>query len=42
MIYQQLHMQKSDKEIGDAAMCNEKNVKYYTYTHRPTRFETLQ
>jgi hypothetical protein len=22
------HMQKSDSEVGDAAMCNEKNVKY--------------
>jgi len=35
-------MQKSDKEIGDAAMCNEKNVKYYTDTHRPIRFRALQ
>ncbi len=33
-----LHMQKSDKEAGDAAMCNEKNVKCYTDTHRPTKF----
>jgi len=42
MIHQQQHMQKSDKEIGDAAMCHEKNVKYYTDTHRPTRFRALQ
>jgi len=42
MIHQQLHMQKSDKEIGDAAMCNEKSVKYYTDTHRPIRFRALQ
>ncbi|KAA6419462.1 MAG: hypothetical protein FRX49_10560 [Trebouxia sp. A1-2] len=35
------HMQKSDNEMGDVAMCNEKNVKYYIDTHRPTRFRAL-
>ena len=35
------HMQKSDREIGDAAICDEYNVKCYTCTHRPTRFRAL-
>ena len=37
MIHRQQHLQESHKEIGEAAMCNEKNAKYYTDTHRPTR-----
>ena len=38
MIHQQLQMNASLEDISDAAMCNEKNAKYYTDIHRPTRF----
>ena len=38
MIHRQQHMQATHQELGEAAMCNEKNAKYYTDVHRPTRF----
>ena len=38
MVHQQQHMHASYSEIGEAAMCNEKNAKYYIDLHRPTRF----
>ena len=38
MIHRQQRMQESYLGIGEAAMCNEKNAKYYTDTHRPTRY----
>ena len=41
MIHRQQHQQESHKEVGEAAMCKQKNVKYYTDVHRPTRFSAL-
>ena len=41
MIHRQQHLQESHREIGEAAMCNEKNAKYFTDVHRPTRFRAL-
>ena len=38
MIHRQQHMQATHQELGEAAMCNEKNAKYYTDEHRPIRF----
>ena len=40
MIHRQQQMHESNCDIGEAAMCNEKNVRYYTDTHRPTRLRT--
>ncbi|DBA78632.1 TPA: hypothetical protein ACH3X1_008554 [Trebouxia sp. C0004] len=37
MIHKQQQMHATEQEIAAAAMCNEKNVKYYTELHRPTR-----
>jgi len=36
MLHRQQHLQEIHKEIGEAAMCNEKNAKYYTDVHKPT------
>ena len=38
MIHKQQQMHAIEQEIAAAAMCIEKNVKYYTDLHRPTRF----
>ena len=40
MIHRQQQRHESNCKMGEAAMCNEKNVKYYTDTHRPTRLRT--
>ena len=40
MIHRQQQRHESYRDIGEAAMCTEKNVKYYTDTHRPTRLRT--
>ena len=40
MMHKQQHQQESHNEIGEAAMCNEKNAKYYTDVHRPTRYRS--
>ena len=37
----QLQQQQTHKEIGEAAMCNEANARYYTNLHRPTRIRAL-
>ena len=34
MIHRQTQLDESYKEIGEAAMCNEKNATYYTDIHR--------
>ncbi len=39
MIHKQQQLQESNTEIAEAAMCDKKNVKYYTDIHRPTRFK---
>ena len=41
IIHMQQHLQESHKEVGKAAMCNERNAKYYTDVHRSTRFRAL-
>ena len=38
MIHKQHQMHSIYQEIAAVAMCNEKNVKYYTNLHRPARF----
>ena len=40
MIHRQQQKHESYCDIGEAAMCTEKNAKYYTDTHRPTRLRT--
>ena len=35
-IHRQQDLHESHKEIANAAMCNEKNAKYYADVHRPT------
>ena len=42
MIHKQQHMHATHEKIGAAAMCNEKNAKYNTDVHRPTKFRGQQ
>ena len=37
MVHRQTQLHESYNEIGEAGMCSEKNAKYYTDLHRPTR-----